>query len=78
LNNLLKNKNFAITLNYIKQTEDIIQGLPKINELLENKINSNLCILSKRPGIYINNFFYIIFDRSFLYNKNNIIIYLNN
>lgn len=46
-----KGENFAILVNYRKQTEDIVQGLPKIEELIELRGNNQNAVLSEKPGI---------------------------
>jgi DNA-directed RNA polymerase subunit beta' len=46
-----KGENFAILVNYKKQTEDIVQGLPKIEELIELRGNSQNAILCEKPGM---------------------------
>jgi hypothetical protein len=53
---VLENELFANLLNYTQQTEDIVQGLPKIEELIEArkpsiKLKSHL---SLKPGIILN------------------------
>jgi hypothetical protein len=51
---LLEKKAIATLVNYTQQTEDIVQGLPKIEELIEArkpKVKSSLAI---RPGILLN------------------------
>jgi hypothetical protein len=50
---VLKNKLFATLLNYSQQTEDIVQGLPKIEELVEARKPKNKCYLASRPGIIL-------------------------
>jgi hypothetical protein len=44
----------ATLANYTQQTEDIVQGLPKIEELIEARTPKNKAKLAKRPGIFIN------------------------
>lgn len=48
---VLKNKLFATLVNYTQQTEDIVQGLPKIEELIEARKPKNKSQLCLRPGI---------------------------
>ena len=52
---VLENNILATLVNYTQQTEDIVQGLPKIEELIEArkpKVKATLC---ERPGILIAN-----------------------
>ena len=52
---VLENNILATLVNYTQQTEDIVQGLPKIEELIEArrpKVKATLC---ERPGILITN-----------------------
>ena len=52
---VLENNIFATLVNYTQQTEDIVQGLPKIEELIEArkpKVKATLC---ERPGILLTN-----------------------
>ena len=51
---VLEKKVFATLLNYSQQTEDIVQGLPKIEELVEARRPKTKASLSIRPGILIN------------------------
>jgi DNA-directed RNA polymerase subunit beta' len=46
-----KGDNFAILVNYRQQTNDIVQGLPKIEELIELRGKKKNSILAERPGI---------------------------
>jgi hypothetical protein len=48
------NKIVANLVNYIQQTEDIVQGLPKIEELVEARKPKIKSYLSLRPGILLN------------------------
>ena len=48
---VLEKKVFATLVNYTQQTEDIVQGLPKIEELIEARKPKNKCYLAKRPGV---------------------------
>ena len=52
---VLENKIFATLVNYTQQTEDIVQGLPKIEELIEARRPKNKAYLAMRPGILIMN-----------------------
>lgn len=47
-------KIFATLVNYTQQTEDIVQGLPKIEELIEARKPKNPCVLALRPGVLLN------------------------
>ena len=51
-NFILKNQVLASLVNYTQQTEDIVQGLPKIEELIEARIPKNKAYLSLRPGVF--------------------------
>jgi hypothetical protein len=51
---ILPNTIFANLVNYTQQTEDIVQGLPKIEELIEARKPKNKAFLSVRPGILLN------------------------
>jgi hypothetical protein len=44
-------KIFAMLVNYTQQTEDIVQGLPKIEELVEARRPKIKSYLSHRPGL---------------------------
>ena len=44
----------ATLVNYTQQTEDIVQGLPKIEELIEARIPKIKATLAIRPGIFLN------------------------
>ena len=54
---VLEKKVFATLVNYTQQTEDIVQGLPKIEELIEARKPKIKCCLAKRPGIYLPSYF---------------------
>jgi len=51
---LIKNDLLVTLVNYTQQTEDIVQGLPKIEELIEARITKEPSVLSQRPGIFFN------------------------
>jgi hypothetical protein len=51
---VLEKKIFAMLVNYTQQTEDIVQGLPKIEELVEARRPKVKSCLSIRPGIILN------------------------
>lgn len=51
---VFKKSVFATLVNYTQQTEDIVQGLPKIEELIEARKPKTKCDLSARPGIFFN------------------------
>jgi hypothetical protein len=55
---VLEKKIFATLVNYTQQTEDIVQGLPKIEELIEARRPKVKSYLSKKPGIMLNNGFF--------------------
>jgi hypothetical protein len=50
---VLEKKIFAMLVNYTQQTEDIVQGLPKIEELVEARRPKIKSYLSYRPGIIL-------------------------
>jgi hypothetical protein len=54
---VLEKKIFATLVNYTQQTEDIVQGLPKIEELVEARRPKVKALLSRRPGIVLNSVF---------------------
>ena len=54
---VLEKKIFATLVNYTQQTEDIVQGLPKIEELVEARRPKVKAQLSRRPGIILNSVF---------------------
>ena len=54
---VLEKKIFATLVNYTQQTEDIVQGLPKIEELVEARRPKIKAKLSRRPGIILNSVF---------------------
>jgi hypothetical protein len=49
-----KRKLVASLITYTQQTQDIVQGLPKIEDLLEARIPKKRAYLSKRAGIVLN------------------------
>jgi hypothetical protein len=51
-----KNKLFATLVNYSQQTNDIVQGLPKIEELIEARLPKIEACLATRPGIFLKSF----------------------
>jgi hypothetical protein len=51
---VLEKKIFAMLVNYTQQTEDIVQGLPKIEELVEARRPKIKSYLSSRPGVFLN------------------------
>ena len=51
---VLEKKIFATLVNYTQQTEAIVQGLPKIEELVEARRPKIKAQLSRRPGIILN------------------------
>jgi hypothetical protein len=50
---VLEKKIFAMLVNYTQQTEDIVQGLPKIEELVEARRPKIKSYLSNRPGVFL-------------------------
>lgn len=44
----------ATLVNYTQQTEDIVQGLPKVEELIEARLPKSRAYLATRPGIFLN------------------------
>jgi len=46
-------ENFAVLVNYRKQTDDIIQGLPKIEELIELRGRHNYSYLAETSGVIL-------------------------
>ncbi len=50
---VLEKKIFAMLVNYTQQTEDIVQGLPKIEELVEARRPKIKSYLSYRPGVFL-------------------------
>ena len=54
---VLEKKIFATLVNYTQQTEDIVQGLPKIEELVEARRPKVKAYLANRPGIILHNSF---------------------
>lgn len=53
---VLEKKVFATLLSYSQQTEDIVQGLPKIEELVEARRPKTKASLALRPGIILNSY----------------------
>ena len=51
-----KKKVLGTLLNYTQQTEDIVQGLPKIEELIEARRPKNPCLLAIRPGLFLRDY----------------------
>jgi len=51
-------KVIATLVNYTQQTEDIVQGLPKIEELIEARKPKIKAYLSLRPGIFLHPTFF--------------------
>ena len=56
---VLEKKIFATLVNYTQQTEDIVQGLPKIEELVEARRPKVKSYLANRPGIVLHNSFVV-------------------
>jgi len=63
---VLEKKVLASLVNYTQQTEDIVQGLPKIEELIEARKPKSKCHLSVRPGIFLNSKLFDIYDKKVL------------
>jgi hypothetical protein len=53
---ILEKKVLATLVNYTQQTEDIVQGLPKIDELIEARHPKIKAFLSEKPGILLNSY----------------------
>jgi hypothetical protein len=51
---ILEKQLFATLVNFTQQTEDIVQGLPKIEELIEARRPKIKACLCTRPGILLN------------------------
>ena len=49
---------FGTLINYIQQTEDIVQGLPKIEEIIEARQPKTKSYLALRPGVFLNKSLY--------------------
>jgi hypothetical protein len=49
---------FGTLINYIQQTEDIVQGLPKIEEIIEARQPKTKSYLAIRPGVFLNKSIY--------------------
>jgi len=65
---VFKNEIFASLVNYAQQTEDIVQGLPKIEELIEARKPKIKATLSVRPGVLLHNSI-LAESRSQLFNR---------
>jgi hypothetical protein len=78
---VLEKQLLATLVNFTQQTEDIVQGLPKIEELIEARIPKLKSYLSLRPGIFLNSSFLETFSSStihedvidFSYNRINLL-----
>jgi hypothetical protein len=72
-NNIVKIKDIIANLiNYTQQTSDIIQGLPKIEELIEARIPEKKSYLNRSPAIFFN------LNKSIIPNRKNSIFYFKN
>jgi hypothetical protein len=60
---VLEKKVFATLVNYTQQTEDIVQGLPKIEELIEARKPKTKSYLSIRPGVFLNSKIFENYDK---------------
>lgn len=65
---VLKKQLLATLVNYTQQTEDIVQGLPKIEELIEARVPKAKAELALRPGIFLSSIFLQAFKSSKLKN----------
>jgi hypothetical protein len=54
---ILEKKVLGHLVNFTQQTEDIVQGLPKIEELIEARKPKTKAYLANRPGIFLNSLF---------------------
>jgi hypothetical protein len=61
---VLEKQLLATLVNFTQQTEDIVQGLPKIEELIEARVPKLKSNLSLRPGIFLNSSFLETFSSS--------------
>jgi len=50
---VLEKKVLGSLVNYTQQTEDIVQGLPKIDELIEARHPKTKAYLAERPGVFL-------------------------
>ena len=57
---VLEKKLLATLVNYTQQTEDIVQGLPKIEELIEARVPIIKAELARRPGVALGDAFYFV------------------
>jgi hypothetical protein len=53
---VLEKKVFATLVNYSQQTDDIVQGLPKIEELVEARKPKTPSCLAVKPGIFLHSY----------------------
>ena len=53
---VLEKKVFAMLVNYTQQTDDIVQGLPKIEELVEARKPKVTSCIAIKPGIFLGNY----------------------
>ena len=53
---ILEKKVLATLVNYTQQTEDIVQGLPKIDELIEARHPKVKAFLCQKPGVLLNSY----------------------
>ena len=69
----------AKLVNYTQQTEDIVQGLPKVEELIEARKTKIPSLLSKRAGVMIEEIFFQEFLKNYkleIQSSENIFSYL--
>jgi len=53
-NNFISANNILLTyFNSIQHTEDIVQGLPKIEEIIENLVPTNTALLASKPSLFL-------------------------
>jgi hypothetical protein len=57
---VLEKQLFATLVNYTQQTEDIVQGLPKIEELIEARRPKRKASLCTRPGVLLTSSFALL------------------
>lgn len=65
-----KNHKLASLVNYTQQTQDIIQGLPKVEDLIEARKPKISATLVKKPGIILGNISLLVSNSSMSVDKN--------
>ena len=63
---VLEKQLLATLVNFTQQTEDIVQGLPKIEELIEARIPKLKSYLAVRPGIFLNSSYFQTLNQAFI------------